>query len=451
MLVIYKSPLANNLSIGDVTLLNDSTLTFEISWENSWRTDSPPYNHDAVWLFVKKRDCGGSQWSHTDLSPVSTAHTASSPLEVYIDGKDASTNAKGLFVRRSSVGAGNISSSMVTLRVRDLPSGLYDFKVFGIEMVQIPQGAFYLGDGASYGSFQKSTTGEPYHVTSESSISNSNLSSLTTTSARPGNLPSSYPKGYNEVYCMKYELTQGQYTEFLNTIASDQAATRAVPQLTAYRLLITGVWPTIVATHPHRAMTNMIWDDLTAYLDWSALRPMTELEFEKIARGPATPVKHEKAWGTPLIVGVTSIVTDGTATESASNTIPPAHGISKYNNTTPHGPMRVGFAGKPGNNRHQSGASYYGVMDLSGNASETVVGSVHANGTSFVGNLGDGEITTTPTPGIQNVSGWPNYLGRTLRGGSWRYNDTYLSISDRSRYNYYNNSRYNYVGGRGVR
>src|SRR5690554_7241205 len=69
-----KTSLANNLSIGAVSLINDSTLTFEISWENSWRTDSPPYNHDAVWLFVKKRDCGGSQWSHTDLSPVSTAH-----------------------------------------------------------------------------------------------------------------------------------------------------------------------------------------------------------------------------------------------------------------------------------------------------------------------------------------------------------------------------------------
>src|SRR5690554_4199707 len=410
-----KTSLANNLSIGAVSLINDSTLTFEISWENSWRTDSPPYNHDAVWLFVKKRDCGGSQWSHTDLSPVSTAHTASSPLEIYIDGRDASTNAKGLFVRRSSVGSGNISSSMVTLRVRNLPAGLYDFKVFGIEMVQIPEGSFYLGDGISYGSFQEKATSEPYKITSEAAISSTDLKALSTTSADPATLPTKYPKGFKEIYSMKYELTQGQYMEFLNTIASDQAAIRAVPPLTGNRLLITGVWPTIVATHPHRAMTNMVWDDLTAYLDWSALRPMTELEFEKIARGPATPVKDEKAWGTPLIVNATTIVTDGTATESASNTIPPAHGISNYGNVAPLGPMRVGFAGKPGNNRYQSGASYYGVMDLSGNAMENAVSAVHSSGAAFIGNLGDGEITTTPSPGLANVTGWPNHLGRTLR------------------------------------
>ena len=31
----------------------------------------------------------------------------------------------------------------------NLPAGTYNFKVFGIEMVNIPQGAFQLGDGVS--------------------------------------------------------------------------------------------------------------------------------------------------------------------------------------------------------------------------------------------------------------------------------------------------------------
>src|SRR5690554_365006 len=449
MLFFFKVSFANNLSIGEVTLINDSTLSFDVSWENSWRTDSPPYNHDAVWLFVKKRDCGSFQWSHTDLSPVAAAHTAAAPLEIYIDGRDASSNAKGLFVRRSAVGSGNISNTTVTLRVRNLPAGLYDFKVFGIEMVQIPQGSFYLGDGISSRSFRSGTAGSnPYFVSSEAAISTSSLQSLVSTS-NPVALPAAYPKGYKEIYCMKYELTQGQYVEFLNTIASDQASSRYITPIPTQRLTITGVWPTYSATHPHRAMSNMLFDDLLAYLDWSALRPMTELEFEKIARGPSTPVQKEYAWGTPLIVNVTTLVTDGTATESASNPIAPAHGIANYSGG-PNGPMRVGFAGKPGNNRHQSGASYYGVMDLSGNVAESVVGTRTTAASGFTGVLGDGEISTTPTPGLSNVTGWSN-VARMARGGSYAEGIALLSISDRTRYGYNNESKYAYLGGRGVR
>ena len=40
------------------------------------------------------------------------------------------------------------------------------------------------------------------------------------------------------------------------------------------------------------------WMDLAAYLDWAALRPMTELEFEKICRGPNPPIAGEYVWGT---------------------------------------------------------------------------------------------------------------------------------------------------------
>jgi hypothetical protein len=36
-----------------------------------------------------------------------------------------------------------------------------------------------------------------------------------------------YPTGYDAVYCMKYDMTQGQYTEFLNSLPPDVAAGRA--------------------------------------------------------------------------------------------------------------------------------------------------------------------------------------------------------------------------------
>ena len=41
----------------------------------------------------------------------------------------------------------------------------------------------------------------------------------------------------------------------------------------------------------------MNWQDLTSYLDWSGLRPMTEFEYEKACRGTLNPVAYEYPWG----------------------------------------------------------------------------------------------------------------------------------------------------------
>jgi hypothetical protein len=40
-------------------------------------------------------------------------------------------------------------------------------------------------------------------------------------------LKDDYPTGYDAVYCMKYDITQGQYTDFLNSLPPDVAAGRA--------------------------------------------------------------------------------------------------------------------------------------------------------------------------------------------------------------------------------
>ena len=55
--------------------------------------------------------------------------------------------------------------------------------------------------------------------------------------------------------------------------------------------------------------------DGAAYADWSGLRPMTELEFEKACRGNQTPVANEFAWGTASITAATGISNDGAADE----------------------------------------------------------------------------------------------------------------------------------------
>lgn len=455
--------LGNNVQINNVALTNDSIITFNISWENSWRVSVAPNNHDAVWVFLKRRDCASGQWSHVDLSSTVSTHTVAAPLEVYIDNKDAA-GTKGLFLRRRADGTGNITSTAVSLKMTGIPVGEYDFRVFGIEMIQIPQGSFQLGDGnVSLGSFTNGSTSNPFTVASEGAITAGSTAGrlyTTSTSYRPLSLPANYPKGFAEVYCMKHEISQGQYVDFVNLLTSDQAANRQITG-TASRQNITGTWPVLIANTPHRAMNYLGWADFLAYLDWSALRPMTELEYEKICRGPVTPVGGEFAWGTNIITDANTLVNDGTATEQVSNTITAGGGIANYNNNTVLGPLRGGYAAKPATSRLTAGATYYGVMEMSGNLWELVITTRIAAGVAFAGNVGDGEITVSPTPGFANQTSWPSQtasiaasnsaIGRGQRGGSWNEGLANQRTSDRALIYAIEGRRFNEYGGRGVR
>ena len=227
----------------------------------------PPCNHDAVWIFIKRRDCASNVWYHVDLDTAEANHSASAPLTAYFDNKRlAGDMAKGIYLKRSADGVGNISPTNVTLKMMNIPTGDFDFSVMGIEMVNIPTGDYYLGDGSIFsgaanarGSFQKNTN-IPYLVQSENSITTPGLTS-TSTSEPVVNLPAHYPKGHAEFHCMKYELTQQQYVDFLNMLQNDQFNTRKIPNFTS------GVWPTVTANHPERSADFLAWMDLCAYLD----------------------------------------------------------------------------------------------------------------------------------------------------------------------------------------
>lgn len=462
-LLFINNVFANNLQITNVGLANDSTITFNISWDNSWRVNVAPNNHDATWIFIKQRDCASGQWSHVDLSNIVSDHSAASPLEVYIDGKDTSPNTKGLFLRRATAGTGNITNSAISLRLKNLEEGEFDFRVFGIEMVQIPQDSFYLGDGSNTTStFRDGNSANPYYVTSEDSIPVGTAAGslyASSSSYRPLALPAAYPKGYNEIYCMKYEISHGQYVDFTNLLNSDQAAVRSYVS-TSSRHNRTGSWPNVTTTVPHRALSYLSWADFLAYLDWSALRPMTELEFEKICRGPVTPVANEYAWGTNLITNTLVVINDGTPNESCSTTITPGSGLANVGTNGISGPIRSGFAAGAATSRAEAGAGYYGVMEMSGNLYEPLIGTKVTLSIAFTGALGDGEISDAPNPGLANVANWPtpnaaltntSAVGKGVRGGSWAISSTYARISDRVTSNSPGGSRYNNTGGRGVR
>jgi formylglycine-generating enzyme required for sulfatase activity len=463
LILIPSFLFGNNVQINNVSLTNDSTITFTISWENSWRVSVAPENHDAVWLFLKRKDCASGQWSHVELSSIVGNHTAAAPLEIYIDGKDAS-GTKGLFLRRSADGTGNIASTVISLRMTALPIGQYDFRVFGIEMVQVPQGSFQLGDGnVSTGSFKNGSTNNPYTVTSEGAIAagsaTGNIYTASTT-YRPVSMPANYPKGFAEVYCMKHEISQAQYVDFVNLLTSDQASTRQITG-TSNRLNITGTWPVLIANAPHRPMNYLGWADFLAYLDWAALRPMTDLEYEKICRGPITPVAGEFAWGTSLITDANTLTNDGTANAQATNAITAGGGIANYNNNVILGPIRCGFAAKAATSRLTAGSTYYGVMEMSGNLWELVVTSRIAVAVAYTGNVGDGTLTVSPGAGFANQTSWPSAqasvasssaaVGKGQRGGSWNEGTANLRVSDRALIYSPDARRYNEYGGRGLR
>lgn len=208
-------------------------------------------------------------------------------------------------------------------------------------------------------------------------------------------------------------------------------------------------------------MNFLGWADYLAYLGWPALRPMTELEYEKICRGPVTPVAGEYAWGTNIITDANTLINDGTANEQSSNAITGGGGIANYNNNTIFGPIRCGFAAKVATSRLTAGSSYYGVMEMSGNLWEPVVTTRSATGVAYTGNVGDGFISVSPSPGFANQPSWSTPLasvaattsaaGRGQRGGSWNEVPANLRTSDRALVGSTEGRRLNEFGGRGLR
>lgn len=457
---------ANNVSITGTSVAG-SNISFTISWENSWYTNLAPDNWDAVWVFVKYQDCSTRLWAHAGLSTTSTDHTTSSPLQV-----DAVTDGKGVFIRRSAFGGGNIAATSVTLKMT-IPAGTYNYKVFGVEMVNVPQGNFDIGDGASSSTFNSITI----TATSQSGgLTPAVLGGSAVT------VPATFPMGYNALYAMKYEVTQEQYVEFLNALTYDQQKSRTIndpisaagtyaftsSNRNGIRISVPGnnnILPAVYACDGTAGIENnsndgqnipanyLSWGDLSAYLDWAALRPMTDLEFEKICRGPVARVAGEYPWGSTAIVTVhNGLVTNGlTATESYS---PAANGLCAYGVGTAnaaYGPLRSGIFATASSGRASSGATYYGVMDMGGNVQERIVSVANTSGTAFTGNNGDGTLATS---GDANQTSWPSpttATGTGYRGGDWINAATYVRTSDRIAAGTTDASRVYIFGGRGVR
>lgn len=479
---------ANNLIVGTPTI-SGSTVSFTIKWDNSWYVTTGPSNWDAVWVFVKRQTCvsgAASEWVHAQLAASGQSVTGSQ-LQV-----DMVADNAGVFIRRSAAGIGNITQATVTLTLASAIN-TDNIGVYGMEMVNVPEGQFYIGDGhPNAGDWQINFTDgnsfDPKLITQaiqQNGIgASSNYSRASSGSSVP--LGPTFPLGYNRFYCMKYEITTAQYVAFLNTLTYNQqlrivrdpnqtppespVGTLINNTYNGYRIEVktpgdgtTSLTPAVFAND---ATDDNNFDQLDdglglsvglgtkqflSYLDWAALRPMTEFEFEKACRGPVYPVVNEYAWGS---TDHTSFTNYSINDRFKNNETLAGAGLGMANIQT-NVNYRVGIAATPTSNRSKAGATYYGILDMTGGMGERVVGFNNTDYSAFNNaSHGDGNLTTQA---FSNVTGWSEEIIGS-RGFSWRNTWGGFSISNRA-WNYHgrpssgNDNGDNWIdfGGRGVR
>lgn len=518
-------------------------VAFDLSWENSWRTNNlngdSVENWDAAWVFIKYRVGGSGPWLNATLS--SAGHATGSGTSMNID---VPSGEKGAFIYRDNEGLGTFSATNIQLQWNFDGDGVnstsnVDVKVFAIEMVYVPQGNFTVGDGTTGdpGGYRESNspprneavliTGPtvfPGGATGEGSGSSNELHDATT------NRSATYPNGHNAFYMMKYPITQIQYVDFLNTLTRTQQNARVAADISTISTTnkfvmhqpFSGTPPTpsspagaetpqrrngVLALTPvdgsapvefvcdlnnngigneetdglHLACNYLNVSDVSSYLFWSGLRPMTVMEFEKAARGPGAPVAGEWVWGGNATTGTGSPeylasngALDGSSTEACGSSCG-ANQVGKLqdnlgNNSWPQGPIRVGafaFDGT-GSSRIKTGAGYYGGMHMGDNVHDFCVNLFDSptddggGGRAFNGSHGTGNLSEYDSA----FGGWPNpditnssYRGVSIKGSCFFHGDTRRQISRHQILDDSNdpnqqfraNTRRSYFGGRGVR
>jgi formylglycine-generating enzyme required for sulfatase activity len=471
--------MANNLTITNVSLTGATANTIQVQynmfWENSWRDLE---NWDAVWVFVKYTTDNGTTWSHATMSTSGHVAGTSSPGAAIQIPQDN----LGAFVYRSSVSSGTFTITGQQLQWNFAANGLNQsqassatVRVFGVEMVYIPQGEFYLGDGVNNtttptpslnafrrlstnnsaafvnGSLSETIQDPQYGNFRADGLNGIDMNNDGVIGSWPTDAPD-FPIGFKAMYCMKHKITQGQYVDFLNTLTYAQQSSRvgsptnisgqsawngATTTLPTHRNNIFVLTPGVnssqpriyTATRPDRDCNFLNWPDGTAYADWAGLRPFTDMEREKIGRGPVPPVLGEFAWGSTSLSSLTSITTGvENGQEVASSTANNFHdmhanvtlsgGDASFN----RGPVRAGIFAGSSTTRLTSGSTYYGVMDYTGGLIEWVVGFSSLAGRSYTGLHGNGAINAS---GFADVNFWPGINGNaSISTANTSYNGT---------------------------
>ena len=442
---------ADNAAVSNVQLLTPDTdagtvkIKFTLSQDNPFGNlfyDNKAYS-DYIWVFVK-------------YSVVPADETVGYKHATLISGAGCVTptsDGKGAFIKASDaeVSPGNTFYLLWKFANDGVAiDKAVQVKVCAIEMVKIPTGSFYYNVSGIGGS-----TYNNYGAGSEVLVS--------ATSHVPTGASAGWPNGYSSFYIMKYEVSQGRYADFLNMLKAADATAR-FGSYADYEHSITYTSGSpygsrYAASKPTRACAYLSWDDARAYASWCALRPMTEMEFEKAARGTSTGTFYKAVypWG-------------NNSPDTDNELYCPLGHVSPYdawkyyanfydggNNTdTYDGPTNVGnyLAGSIESpvitrTRAQTGVSPYRVADLAGNAWEHVINCDKNSGTTVLTPLnGDGALHSDYLTDLR----WSNAnVGKGFRGGSWGNPLAHLRVSDRSIAGWPGADRYGGIGFRAVR
>ena len=453
---------ANNVAVTNVTLSalggGKAAVTFDLSWEHSWRDVE---NHDAAWVFVKYSPDGGTRWAHATLAasgldPAGFSAGTGTAAEISVP-----ADRKGAFVRRAADGSGTFSATGVTFVWDFAADGVSPhirpvIRVNAIEMVLIPRGSFTIGstdanDSAGKGPFYVTFISSPDMTLAPDSGSGKIADPYWAASGCgrqgvvTGAFPAGFPNGYEAFYCAKHELSESAYVAMLNTLTVQQAISCYCPGVNGLNGTFTDFACSFGSDYPERAIRlwpdHVSWRNAASFVDWAALRPITDLEYQKAMRGPLPPVKYEFAWGTTTIKHtLTKDVTGaGTAEE-----LPAADANAHYQGValqTPQRPMRVGAFAREGTTREQAGAGYYGPLNLSdnlldraANSGDNVTGNYDAKNDAarFDGSHGDGALG--PSGECDEPSWWVHgniiYMSYcfTAMGGGYSHRDSEVKM-----------------------
>ncbi|MDQ4140729.1 MAG: hypothetical protein M3142_09400 [Bacteroidota bacterium] len=479
LILLASFSYANNIQLQKVSLADTNRTTktvnikMNISWEHSWR-DS--INWDAAWIIVKYKEPKDSiwKWRHAQLSQAGNNTGSATGVKIVVP-----NDRTGAFFYRSTIGSGNIGSENLKLVWNYGAAGVtnidsVEVRVFATEMVYVPDGSFCLGDGdgnnyKSSNSFQLKNAPGNYAVITDkwgplintldnyngNSIDDQTLvndgirisgtSGIDINNDKVADYPN-FPTGYKGFYCMKYKVTQGQYTDFLNTISVNDTTESLVSNYTVtsspdflktvpkhmqaawgglgdfiymfffpqdkrrHTITFDSLELKFTVSRPDRAYALMDLNKSFSFSEWFALRPMSELEFEKACRGPlppysSQPYRTDHVWGAdsayPLpTYSNTTLTFSGVenGTEFFSDYDVSKRDLDPYNTTIANGdggtgPYRVGIFATDTSTRISSGASYYGIMDLGKITHEIVVPISNSNFREFNYTSGKGVLS----------------------------------------------------------
>jgi formylglycine-generating enzyme required for sulfatase activity len=446
-------------------------------------------------------------WEHAKINNTGNYAPSGANVQVGLVDETLSFNnvsnpAVGAFIYRSANGSGTFSPSGIKVRWNYGSQNINDdfqvtIKVIATEMVWVPEGSFYVGSGGTEGS--SFTDGSwisgatiPFQINSSGSLSINNTSGNlwgTSTSGLgtiggSGTLGSAFPKGYAGFYLMKHEISQGSYRDFLNSLNRLEQINRVNTSISigttsvSNRFVMSGT-STLTNRNGIRCDANIdpnepinfycdfngngignesadgewiacnfiTWADDAAWTDWAALRPFTELEFEKACRGTNAAVPNEYAWGSSVYTAANNITNGGNNNE-ITNTL--NANVILTNQPNVQGPLRSGIFALSSSSRDQSGASWYGILELSGNLWERIISVGSSEGRSFTGLHGDGILSQ----GSHNVSNWPSSnsaVGTGIKGGSFSATASRGYTSGRTSASFATTSRVNEYGFRAAR